>query len=144
MRLTSVSVVLEPGNNWERKITIIIERCGRSTSWGQISLFVIKEQIKDLFSLSASSLLDHIVTGYQLLSSQRGSRFPLPFFDSLVFGCRAVGVSKRLVRAIYNATLASLSWEALDFLGDGGFILHLSKVLKGELVSGVDSRNGIC
>ena len=49
MRLTSVFIVLGPGNIRERRITIIIESCRRSTSRGHISLFVIKEQIKDLF-----------------------------------------------------------------------------------------------
>ena len=32
-----------------------------------------------------------------------------PFFDSLVFGCGAVGLSKLFARAIYKAALASLS-----------------------------------
>ena len=32
-----------------------------------------------------------------------------PFFDSLVFGCGAAGLSKLSARAIYNAALASLS-----------------------------------
>ena len=81
------------------------------------SNFLVRNQRTDQrsFSLSVSSLLDRIVTGYKLLSSRRGNslarsaRLFSPFFDSLVFGYGAVGLSKLFTRAIYNAALASLS-----------------------------------
>ena len=74
------------------------------------SNFLVRNQKAD----PVSSLLDHIVTGYQLLSSQRGNslarsaRLFSPFFDSLVFGCGAVVLSMLFARAICNAALASL------------------------------------
>ena len=50
LNLTDFSAVVHGFDRCiHRKITIIIERCNTSTSWGQISLFVIKEQIKSLF-----------------------------------------------------------------------------------------------
>ena len=80
------------------------------------SNFLVRSQRTDQrsFSLSVSSLLDHIVTGYQQLSSQTGLRAPrdyfrLSLFDSLVFGCGVVGLPKLFARAIYSAALASLS-----------------------------------
>ena len=79
MRLTSVSIVLEPGNIRERKITIIIERCSRSTSWDQISLFALTEEIKDLSLYQCQPFGSHY-NGYQLLSSQRGLRVPRDYF----------------------------------------------------------------
>ena len=99
MCLTSVSIVLEPGNIRERKFR-------------KFCLFVIKEQIKDLF------LYQHLVFGshYNRLSANvfpkrfaRSARLFSPFFDSLVFGCGVVGLSKPFARAIYIAALASLS-----------------------------------
>ena len=110
---TSISIVWVTCNVSKYKITEIIERCSGCTFWVKISLFIIKRS-KIFFFISFQSF----ETQYSRLSTiifsnkfARSTRTSSGFFDSLVLGCGVVDVSKNFLRVVYNAALASLSWQ---------------------------------
>ena len=147
MRLTSVSIVLEPGNIGERKITIIIERCSRSTSWGQISLFLIKEQIKDFFLFQCPVFW---ITLQQVISyclAKEVYAFHKTIFTFLWFTCIWLwgsGFIKALCEGDIQCSSSVTFLRSFKLFGRWRCYFTFIQGTQGRISFWVDSRNVIC